>query len=108
MVPGRELCRKSGGLNRCSHISERNLRGQEAHIREQIREGVREDMIAPDDARDLMIELREIRAQEYREFQAYGWQLPYDDGARIHERLVRLDRRWPRSATSADRQVRRA
>jgi hypothetical protein len=65
--------------------------GQETHIREQIREDVREDMIAPDDARDLMGELRDIRAEEYREFQAHGWRLPYDDGARIHERLARLD-----------------
>jgi len=67
------------------------FRGQEAHIRDHIREGVREDMIAPEDARDLMGELRDIRAQEYREFQAHGWRLPYDDGARIHERLARLD-----------------
>ena len=41
--------------------------------------------------RALMGELRDIRAQEYREFQAHGWRLPYDDGARIHERLARLD-----------------
>jgi YMGG-like Gly-zipper len=69
------------------------FRGQEARIREHIREGVREDMIAPEDAHDLMVELREIRAHEYREFQEYGWRLPYDDGARIHERLARLDHR---------------
>lgn len=69
------------------------FRGQEAHIRDLIRESVREDMIAPEDAHDLMVELREIRAQEYREFQEHGWRLPYDDGARIHERLVQLDHR---------------
>jgi hypothetical protein len=68
------------------------FRGQEAHIRDQIREDVRADMIAPDDARDLMGELHDIRAEEYREFQAHGWRLPYDEGARIHERLARLDR----------------
>lgn len=48
-------------------------------------------MIAPEDARDLMGELREIRGQEYREFQAHGWRLPYDDRARIHDQLARLD-----------------
>lgn len=67
------------------------FRGQEAHIRNQIREDVREDMIAPDDARDLMDQLRDVHRWEYREFQNHGWQLPYDDGARIHDRLARLD-----------------
>lgn len=67
------------------------FRRQETHIRDLIRESVREDLIAPDDARELMVELHEIRAQEYREFQAHGWRLPYDDGVRIHERLARLD-----------------
>jgi hypothetical protein len=69
------------------------FRGQEAHIHDLIRESVREDMIAPDDAHELMAELRDIRAQEYREFQAHGWRLPYDDGARIHQRLAWLDHR---------------
>ena len=68
------------------------FRGQEAHIREAIRDGVREDMIEPDDAHGLMDQLRDIHRWEYREFQAHGWQLPYDDGARIHDRLVQLDR----------------
>lgn len=67
------------------------FRGQEAHIRNQIREDVREDMIAPDDARDLMDQLRDVHRWEYREFQNHGWRLPYDDGARIHDRLARLD-----------------
>jgi hypothetical protein len=68
------------------------FRGQEAHIRDEIRRDVREDMIAPDDARDLMGELRDIRAEEYREYQEHGWELPYDGGARLHARLARLDR----------------
>lgn len=67
------------------------FRGQEEHIREAIHDAVREDMIAPDDARDLMAQLHDIRRWEYREFQAHGWELPYDDGARIRDRLARLD-----------------
>ena len=67
------------------------FRGQEAHIRDEIRAAVREDLIAPDDARDLMAQLHDIHHWEYREFQAHGWRLPYDDGARIHDRLARLD-----------------
>lgn len=68
------------------------FRGLEAHIRDEIHDGVREDLIAPDDAHDLMDQLRDIRRWERRAFQTYGWRLPYDDGARIQARLVRLDR----------------
>lgn len=67
------------------------FRGQEAHIHDEIREAVREDMIAPDDAQDLMVQLRDIRNWEFREYQNHGWQLPYDDGARIRDRLAWLD-----------------
>ena len=68
------------------------FRGLEAHIRDEIHDGVREDLIEPDDAHDLMDQLRDIRRWEYREYQEHGWQLPYDDGARIHDRLATLDR----------------
>ncbi len=67
------------------------FRGIENHIRQEIWQSVREDMIEPDDGRDLMNQLQQIRYQEQREFQVHGWQLPDDDRARIHERLDRLD-----------------
>lgn len=67
------------------------FRGVEDHIRQEIRESVREDMIEPDDARDLMSQLQQIRFQEQREFQVHGWRLPDDDRERLHDRLDRLD-----------------
>ena len=67
------------------------FRGIESHIRQEIRQSVREEMIEPDDARDLMNQLQQIRYQEQREFQVHGWRLPDDDRQRIHERLDRLD-----------------
>jgi hypothetical protein len=68
------------------------FRRMEERIREQIRDGVREDLIEPEDARDLMRELRDIRNDEMREFQVHGDRLPYDDGERLRRRLIRLDR----------------
>lgn len=67
------------------------FRGVEDHIRQEIRDSVREDMIEPDDARDLMNQLQQIRYQEQREFQVHGWRLPDDDRARIRDRLDHLD-----------------
>lgn len=67
------------------------FRSIEDHIRQEIRDSVREDMIEPDDARDLMNQLQQIRYQEQREFQVHGWRLPDDDRARIRDRLDRLD-----------------
>ena len=67
------------------------FQGIENHIRQEIWQSVREDMIEPDDGRDLMNQLQQIRYQEQREFQVHGWRLPDDDRERIHERLDRLD-----------------
>jgi hypothetical protein len=67
------------------------FRGIEAHIRQEIQENVRNDMIAPDDARDLMGQLRQIQMQEAREFRVHHWNLPNDDSERIREQLGRLD-----------------
>jgi hypothetical protein len=64
----------------------------EAHIRQEIREALRDDAIEADDARDLMQQLRGIQDQEMREFRVHGWNLPYDDQVRIRARLGRLDR----------------
>jgi hypothetical protein len=67
------------------------FRGIENHIRQEIWQSVREDMIEPDDARDLMNQLQQIRYREQREFQVHGWRLPDDDRYRIHGQLDRLD-----------------
>src|ERR1700758_5087960 len=67
------------------------FRGIEEHIRREIQEGVREDLIEPDDARDLFWQLRDIQGQEAREFRVHGWNLPDDDRYRIRSRLQQLD-----------------
>jgi hypothetical protein len=63
----------------------------EMHIRQKIQDGVRDDMIASDDARDLMGQLRQIQSQEMREFRVHGWNLPEADRMRIHSQLDQLD-----------------
>ena len=68
------------------------FRDMEQRISNEINSSVREDMIEQQDARMLMAQLRDIQAQEYREYQQHGWNLPYDDQARIQERLAQLDR----------------
>ena len=68
------------------------FRGIEQHIRAEIIQGVRDDLIERDDARDLLDQLRDIQAQEWREYRVHGWNLPYDDQARIQARLNALDR----------------
>lgn len=67
------------------------FRGEEQHIRREIWESQREDMIEPDDARDLMQQLRQIQWHEQREFQVHGWNLPDDDRQRIRFELDQLD-----------------
>jgi hypothetical protein len=68
------------------------FRDVEAHIRREIQDNVQENLIEPDDARDLMAQLRDIQGRELREFRVHGWGLPQDDRARIHSDLDRLDR----------------
>ena len=67
------------------------FRGVEQHIRQEIQSGVREDLIAPDDARDLMGQLRTIQNQEAREYRVHGWNLPDDDRYRLRSQLQQLD-----------------
>lgn len=69
------------------------FRPVERHIQHEIQEGLREDMLEPDDARDLMGQLRQIQYDEMREYRVHGWNLPYGDQARIQAALNRLDRR---------------
>jgi hypothetical protein len=67
------------------------FRGVEEHIRREIQDGVREDLIERDDAGDLMGQLRDIQMQEAREFRVHGWNLPDDDRYRLRSRLGQLD-----------------
>lgn len=67
------------------------FRGIEDHIRREIQEGVRDDLIEREDARDLFAQLRDIQQQEAREFRAHGWNLPPDDEYRLRAQLQQLD-----------------
>ncbi len=67
------------------------FRPLEMHIRQEIQDGVRDDMLAPDDAQDLMGQLRQIQAEEMREYRVHGWNLPNNDRARIRAELNQLD-----------------
>ncbi len=67
------------------------FRPLEAHIRSEIQDGIRDDLLMADDARDLMGQLRQIQSEEYREYRVHGWNLPEDDRARIRSELDQLD-----------------
>jgi|GEM_PF-3347271 len=79
------------GRRRSTYGSYPQFRGIEQHIRSEIQSGLREDQLEPDDARDLLNQLRQIQSQEAREFRVHGWNLPADDQARIREQLSQLD-----------------
>lgn len=68
------------------------FRGIEQHIRGEIVQGVRDDLIQRDDAQDLFGQLRDIQRDEAREFRVHGWYLPGDDRERLRDRLMQLDR----------------
>jgi hypothetical protein len=68
------------------------FKGLEAHIRSQIVEGVSDDLIQRDDARDLLGQLRAIQTQEAREYRVHGWDLPDQDQIRLRDQLEQLDR----------------
>ena len=63
----------------------------EQHIQHEIDEGMRDDMLMPDDARELIGQLHRIQYEEAREYRVHGWNLPYDDQARIQGELHQLD-----------------
>jgi hypothetical protein len=69
------------------------FRDREERIRFMIRDGVRDDRIERDDARDLLEQLRDIRRDEARQYQINGPRMSRGDFERISDRLARLDRR---------------
>ena len=68
------------------------FRGIEAHIRGEIVDGLREDLIQRDDARDLLGQLQAIQAEEAREYRVHRWDLPDRDQVRLRDQLEQLDR----------------
>jgi hypothetical protein len=68
------------------------FRNEEMHIRREIDEGVREDLLAPEDAAELRDRLRQIQLREAREYREHGPYLPDYDRAAIRAQLDELDR----------------
>jgi hypothetical protein len=68
------------------------FKGIETHIRSQIAEGVRDDLIQREDARDLLGQLQAIQTQETRAYRVHGWYLPDQDQIRLRDQLDQLDR----------------
>ena len=68
------------------------FRAIEGHIQYEIQDGLREDLLMPDDAQDLTGQLRQIQYDEMREYRVHGWNLPWNDQARIQGELNDLDR----------------
>ena len=68
------------------------FRAEEMHIRREIDEGVREDLLAPEDAAEFRDRLRQIQFREAREYREHGPDLPDYDRAAIRTQLDELDR----------------
>lgn len=79
------------GDRRTSFRGYPEFRRVEAHIRAEISDGVREDLLAPEDAAEFYHRLRDIQVREQREYRAHGWNLPGDDRADIRRQLDNLD-----------------
>ena len=63
----------------------------EAHIRGEINDGARDDLLAPEDVADFNQQLRAIQLREQQEYRSHGWNLPQDDRAAIRSQLDTLD-----------------
>jgi hypothetical protein len=68
------------------------LAEMEAHIRTAIREGVRDDLIPRDDARDLEGRLQDIQSRERRAYRRDGYRLSDYDRRMFRSELDQLDR----------------
>ena len=83
------------------------FRDVEVHIRSEIQDGVREDLIEPDDARDLTAQLRDIQGQEMREFRVHVDQIR-DEGKPSNQAPTRPVRRELRPVETRSRPTGRA
>lgn len=68
------------------------FQGIKSHIRQEIRQGLDEGWLDEDQVQDLTQRLQSEQWQESREYRFHGWNLPYDDQARLRDQLNELDR----------------
>jgi hypothetical protein len=76
------------------------FRGEIAHVRGEIRQGLNEGWLDGGQARQLSWRLRQVQSREAREFRYHGWSLPNDDRAAIRADLDQLDH-WADQARDA-------
>jgi len=67
------------------------FRGEIAHVRSEIRQGLNEGWLDDGQARQLSWRLRQVQSREASEFRYHGWNLPDDDRAQIRASLDQLD-----------------
>ena len=67
------------------------FRGEIAHIRGEISQGINEGWLDDGQARQIGWRLRQVQFRETREFRFHGWSLPDDDRAQIRSELDQLD-----------------
>jgi len=68
------------------------FQGEKAHIRDEIRQGLREGWLDRDQAGDMFRRLQWVQRREAREFGEHGWNLPYWDRQQIRSSLDQIDR----------------
>jgi len=67
------------------------FRGEIAHIRGEIREGINEGWLDDGQARQVRWRLQQVQYREAREFRFHGWNLPDSDREQIRSDLDQLD-----------------
>jgi hypothetical protein len=80
------------GYARYGNFDYPQFRGEIAHIRGEIRDGLEQGWLGDDEARQLSWRLRQVQWREAREFGFHGWALPADDQASIRASLDAVDR----------------
>jgi len=68
------------------------FQGEKAHIRSEIRQGMREGWLDRDEGGDLLRRLQWVQQREAREFGEHGWDLPSWDRQQIQSSLDQIDR----------------
>ena len=88
---GGDFQRQSGYGYRQTFSGYPQFRGEKAHIRAEIRQGLDEGWLDRDQASDMYRQLQWVQRRETSEFRAHGWSLPRWDQQQIQSSLDRID-----------------
>jgi hypothetical protein len=78
------------------------FRGEVAHIRSEVRQGLNQGWLDYDQAREMNGELRDVQRREASEYRFHGWRLPDDDRQAIRAQLDRLDHEIDQARDNGD------